>query len=87
MTAADIHLERVAPGLAPRGIFVRICAGDRLLAAHSLLAGDDALAAALRDAEIVNASAAEEVRSYFYDGDTGECLCTIITRERRSPPP
>jgi len=81
MNSASIHLERIAPGRAPGGILVRICTIDRLLLERALTEPELAASAGSFDADATIAAiggGAEEVRAYFYDGDSGECLLTVV---------
>jgi len=85
--AHTIHLEKVTPFLAPGGIWLRICAPDELLVERAL----DSLASAAQYAEEDAQRAIDyferrdihgEVRAYFYDGDSGKCICTLVTERR-----
>ena len=89
----SVHLETVAAGLAPGGMWMRVCADHELIIERGLeliiergLASIE-LASRLgdRDAERVRPylERGETVRSYFYDGDTGRCLATIVTEPRK----
>lgn len=80
MNSDSIHLERIAPGRAPGGIVVRICTLEHLLVERALLAELPTAAAAEADAAIAAAAFGEEVRAYFYDGDSGECMLTVVAR-------
>lgn len=83
------HLERVAAGLAPGVLWVRLCsvaadpAHDRLIIEGALggqTRGVEAVAEAHGDLALAHVEATgEEVRCYIYDGDSGECVGTIIT--------
>jgi hypothetical protein len=88
---AVIHVERVAPGLAPGALWVRLCsiaadpAGDLLILEGPLRSprGIEAVAEAHGTAALAHAEATgEEVRLYVYDGDSGECLTTAIVPGR-----
>jgi hypothetical protein len=85
--AHEIHLEKVRPGIAPGGIWVRICAPDELLVERAL----DSIAECGRYAEedaqrtidyFERRDIRGEVRAYFYDGDSGKCMCTLVTDRR-----
>lgn len=76
----SVYLERVPAGTSPGALWVRICAGDELVDQHPL---DDAAlteALALNDVDVAMAAADRhgEARVYIYDGDSGECVKTII---------
>jgi hypothetical protein len=77
------HL-RVEPLSAPGGILVRHVDGEAaLLGERALGPGDlgSLDAVALADGELVGAALEGgdgPVFTYFYDGDTGECLRTVI---------
>jgi hypothetical protein len=70
----------VRPGLNPGALWVRVTAGGRILTEHGL----DAFnvdAAPEFDAGYSGAAleaGAPESRVFVYDGDTGECLATLI---------
>ena len=81
----SVYLERVAPGLNPGGLWVRICAGDELIAEHAL--GDprtpnssEPEAWGEEDGLVAGEAASKwgESRTFFYDGDTGVCIHTAI---------
>jgi hypothetical protein len=72
--------ERIPPGTAPGGLVFRLTAAGRRFAEHpitdpdtiaEIAAGDGALARYLVDVY-------GEARNYVYDGDTGECVLTVI---------
>jgi hypothetical protein len=80
-TALDqIHQERVEPGKVPGGIWVRVCTRNRLLTEYGLTNPETADASGEADAELILANDERPVWTYFYDGDSGECLRTIIAR-------
>lgn len=64
---------------------MRVCAPDRLLAEHRLgnprarRGGDTLDVAEHATADAARAcDAGTEVRTYVYDGDSGQCLATIV---------
>jgi len=77
-----IHRPVIEAGKAPGGIWMRVCAFDRLLFEHPIFEGDRVteIAVAVADAVLANGQTDpdEDVRMYFYDGDTGECIGTAI---------
>jgi hypothetical protein len=83
MSNPDVHLERVAPGLAPGEIVVRVCTPDQLLAEYSIARDPEVIAAASRRLRWQLIATAEEVvYIYFYDGTDGAHLKTIVCRSR-----
>lgn len=81
----EIYKPRVSPCLCPGGLWVRLCAGDQLLAEHSL--DHNPLQVAELDATLTLAALrrGEDVYLYVYDGDSGICKSTIFTRSDQSP--
>jgi len=79
--ADTVHLERVRPGIAPGGVWVRICTRDALLDEYAIPSIESAGQQAASDAAraLPYLKLGETIRNYFYDGDSGECLCTLIT--------
>jgi len=77
----SVHLEQVAPGLAPGRVWVRICAGEELITEEPLddleLVGQ--LAEKHATAALAYLKRGYSVRAYFYDGDSGECKATMVT--------
>lgn len=83
----SVYLPEVDAGLNPGALWVRICAGDELVAEHAL---GDYRSGSLDDVEPLGKAdvdtaheAAErhgEARVFIYDGDSGECATTIIVR-------
>lgn len=71
-----VYWPTVQPGMAPGSRWVRICAGDELIAEHAI----DDPSFADRDASIATDASIlhGESRTYIYDGDSGACLKTII---------
>lgn len=84
-----IYLDEVLPGLNPGGLWVRICAGDELIAEHPLgQAGIPAEFTALdgqRDGLLACKAADRfgESRTYVYDGNSGACVATVIRKPMR----
>lgn len=83
----SVYLREVDAGLNPGALWVRICAGDELVAEHPL--GDSAAGTfegiedvGEADVEAAEKAAAEhgEARAFIYDGDSGVCVTTIIVR-------
>lgn len=82
----SVYLREVDAGLNPGALWVRICAGDELVAEHAL--GDPASGfegiedVGELDVEAAEKAAAEhgEARAFIYDGDSGACVTTIIVR-------
>lgn len=74
---AEIHLERIAPGKCPGGIWIRICTRHQLVKEYGVTDPDVAGISALADADLV-VQQNEKVWTYFYDGDSGECVGTFI---------
>lgn len=75
------HTPWVPAGLVPGGVYARVAVvGGPLLAEHAVTVVDDGA----RDAEIAGAWLAGhpdgEVHVYLYDGDTGECVHTLVVR-------
>lgn len=72
-----IHLATVPAGLAPGRLWVRVCTADELLTEHGLEWGDlegELDGRLARD----HADRGERVWCYVYDGDSGECVATLI---------
>ena len=70
-------------GMAPGGLVFRLTAAGRIFAEHPIaedhgLKGIDQLAIA--DAELANYLVERfgEARNFIYDGDSGECVHTVI---------
>ena len=80
----EIHLERIPPDSMPNGVVIRICSSDELIVEEKLNAGHvvtnltERIAAQHFDQVQPYLKRGETVRTYFYDGDTGECMGTII---------
>jgi hypothetical protein len=74
-----VHRPMVARGLAPGGIWIRVCALDRLLFEHAVYESDPIEVTEL-DVMMIDdqTNQFEEVRMYFYDGDSGLCIGTAI---------
>jgi hypothetical protein len=70
------------PGQAPGGFVFRLTAGGRVWREHGLTPADDgaeierAQADALAALEL--AARFGEARVFVYDGDTGECVNTVV---------
>ncbi len=75
-----IHLEKIEPNKNPGGVWARLCASDRVIheAALNDVSGGAAAGAGFADLARQGAGHDETVWLYMYDGDTGECLNTII---------
>jgi hypothetical protein len=78
----DLHRPTIEPGKAPGGVYVRICSLDQLLTEYPLV--PPVVAGAVESAADVDAGLildheGERIWTYFYDGDTGACMRTIIT--------
>lgn len=75
-----VHVSTVPAGINPAGLWVRVCTWDLLLDEHAIgRAGvvehgdiQGAIMKARRQVE------GEKVWTYVYDGDTGECIATLI---------
>ncbi len=87
MSEAAVHLRAVAPGLNPGGLWVRLCtdptdgAPGELLTEHALTGESMALAdPSAFDTDQSDAALARgrTVRNFIYDGDTGECIVTVM---------
>jgi hypothetical protein len=78
-----VHLLRVPARLNPGGLWVRQCSEYRLIAEHPLGFGE---LTSEQSGEIDRARADELAEiglvafTYIYDGDSGECLATLVTR-------
>lgn len=79
MKLETIHLPTVIPNLAPGALWVRLCTRHRLITEHALDAMPDKVGEI--DAGLANREATRGgiVWLYIYDGDTGECVCTLVT--------
>lgn len=75
---APVHLERIAPGRAPGGVWIRVCTLERLLSEYAATDPETIAASAALDGSLA-LEQNETVWVYFYDGDTGECMRTLIT--------
>jgi hypothetical protein len=72
--------ERVAPGLNPGALWIRQATLERVLAEHPLGPGN-VNRTGERDLDRAAAWATAfgmRVWTWIYDGDTGECLATLI---------
>jgi hypothetical protein len=78
-----VHLLRVPARLNPGGLWVRQCSEYRLISEHPL--GFDELTPE-QSGDVDGLRAGELARdglvafTYIYDGDSGECLATLVTR-------
>lgn len=91
----DLWLENIEPNLAPGGMYIRTATeSGHLLNAQALENvsedGGEAAAKAARIAgDWLDAHPADEVRTHFYCGNTGVCICTIVEvgcqHKRREP--
>jgi hypothetical protein len=77
MVQAIVHLERIVPGRAPGGVWIRVCTIDRVLTEYALTDARQVTSAAALDGDLALA-AGDPVWVYFYDGDSGVCMRTII---------
>lgn len=77
----EVHQEKIAPGRAPGGVWVRICSQCELIREYSLESIQAAGRYAHADAEAIGPYVArgETIRTYFYDGDSGACIGTIVS--------
>lgn len=80
----EVHMPRVREGINPGGVWLRICLPDRLLLERPLNLEDDLDSLSTDDGELAKAMLMEnvEVRAYFYDGDTGICMKTVICNQQ-----
>jgi hypothetical protein len=80
MHSSVVHRETVAPGLAPGGIWVRVCTRTELLSEYAMTERTIPHRSALLDAELTLQAlkSGKEIWIYFYDGDDGTCMGTII---------
>jgi hypothetical protein len=75
---------RIDPGRAPGGLVFRLTAGGRVWSEHGTTPGsatdtpEQAEADALQALEL--AERFGESRLFVYDGDTGECVTTMVTQ-------
>jgi hypothetical protein len=81
MRDQNVHQEQVPAHRAPDGIWVRVCTAKQLLTEYALTEHSDVGLAAAADAELVQSVLDREqtLWTYFYDGDSGRCLKTLIT--------
>ncbi|MEN3329066.1 MAG: hypothetical protein V7638_3873 [Acidobacteriota bacterium] len=81
---AGIHLERIAPNKQPGGLWFRQCTLRRLLSEHGASIPSFVSAIAEMQGDEARAALAdgETVWLYIYDGDTGDCVKTLITKPR-----
>lgn len=79
LVRANVHLERIAPGRAPGGVWIRVCTIDRLVTEYAATDPATVGISAEHDGELAVGTGADRVWVYFYDGDSGECLRTLIT--------
>lgn len=79
-----IHLESVGLNKAPKGLWIRLCTDDRLLTEYALEDAATAGKSGTEDGRLAGAAiaAGETVYLYFYDGRSGVCYKTIITKGR-----
>jgi hypothetical protein len=83
VTTAD-PWERIEPDREPGGLVFRLTAGGRVFVEYGIGPGSDPDATE-RDAERDALEAVElaarfgESRLFVYDGDTGECVTTLVT--------
>jgi hypothetical protein len=73
--------DHIAPRRAPGGLWARVTAGRRILDEHALEDPGSVEAQAVLDATLSSTAidaGADEVRVFFYDGDTGECVGTLV---------
>jgi len=72
--------ERIPPGMAPGGLVFRLTAAGRIFAEHPVaeLEGIDKLAEADGDLANYLVELYGQAVNYVYDGDTGECVQTVI---------
>lgn len=79
---SDVYLPTIEPGRNPGGLWMRTCAGNELIAEHGLAMTDAIPELAEDDAAVASEAAAThgEARTYVYDGDSGACIITLITR-------
>jgi hypothetical protein len=82
MEIRGVFLPNVGPGLAPGGLWLRLCTEDRIVFERAILETDPAAAFAAADAELTSEQVRPGERAwlYFYDGDSGECMGTLIMR-------
>lgn len=78
--SAEVYRPTVDPGINPGGLWVRICAGDELVTEHPLGCASDEAGA--QDALLALDAAKRhgEARTFLYDGDSGVCFGTLVTR-------
>jgi hypothetical protein len=82
-----IHLETIEAGLAPGGVYIRICSEHDLITEVALTGEasanlDEAIAAVAESnahKTIPYLERGETVWTFFYDGDSGACMGTSIT--------
>ena len=81
MQSTEIHLPTVEPGKAPGGLWIRLCTRKKLLAERALEKVSEAhqLADSHGDIAIEALKNGEGIWLYFYDGDSGECLGTLLS--------
>jgi hypothetical protein len=78
----EIHRLRVSPYLAPGGIWLRLCSQEKLLSERALVEPTQCDLDATVDAMRTRRELAqgETVWLYFYDGDSGDCIGTCISK-------
>ena len=86
-----VHLERLPRGINPGGLYVRSCTStDEVLVDHPM--HDPAASGAEGDSDgtavrsWLDGHPEGRVYTYIYDGDTGECVKTIIVRGDENRP-
>lgn len=81
-TYERIYRRQIEPASCPGGVVIRICAADKCLVERKLAPDQDVLADFDEDSALAIAALKnnEDVFLYFYDGDSGECMGTVITQ-------
>lgn len=79
---AEIHKQTISANTAPSCVVVRVCTLNECLIDEVLSTKQGAEDRGYAHAERANEALArgEVVWCYFYDGDSGECMNTIITK-------
>jgi hypothetical protein len=72
------YLRTCSAGINPNGLYRRVCI-DGLVVQEGPISFENAVSAARCDGELTTTvRAGQEVRVFIYDGDTGECMSTMV---------
>jgi hypothetical protein len=78
----NVHRERIKPNTAPGNVVVRVCTLHECLIDEVLHTDDEGESRGEAHARLASEALEQGkvVWTYFYDGDTGECMNTLIAR-------